>query len=124
MNFIGGSAFWRNWFPDNAPFIKSMFGIQLRRVAVALMLTAFLFLIYKKTSRFFLGYLLSKSMIETRGLFWDFFIHFGRMLPYSHSWLLDPSSLAVDKTFLINHAFPFQSQSHDMIDPRRKQYAT
>lgn len=54
MNRICNSEFWKNWFPTSASFIESMFGIQIRRVAVALIMTAALFLIYKKPSQFFL----------------------------------------------------------------------
>ena len=55
MNRIGNTNFWRNWFPASAPFIQSMFGIQIRRIAVAIIMIAFLLLIYKKPSRFFLS---------------------------------------------------------------------
>ena len=54
MNRLGNSEIWINWFPASASFVKSMFGIQIRRVAVALIMTGILFLIYKKPSQFFL----------------------------------------------------------------------
>ena len=65
-NLIGDTTYWKNWFPAHALFIRSMFGIQIRRVGVALIMTAVLFFIYKIPSRFFLspGMLDSKASKE------------------------------------------------------------
>ncbi|MCB2210296.1 CPBP family intramembrane metalloprotease [bacterium] len=51
---LGATALWTRWFPASAAFVPAMFGIQLRRVAVTLLMVLALLLIYKRPARFFL----------------------------------------------------------------------
>ena len=54
LEIVGNSGLWQGWFPSTAQFIKSMFGIQIRRILVALGMTLVLLLIYKHPARFYL----------------------------------------------------------------------
>lgn len=47
------SSIWRSIFPAGAPFISSMFGIQLRRVAVAFVLVVAMLIMRRERSSFF-----------------------------------------------------------------------
>jgi len=51
---LGKSQWFLTWFPETATFITTMLGIQLRRVAGALIMTLILFLIYRNPASFFL----------------------------------------------------------------------
>lgn len=54
FEIVGSSALWLGWFPPAAPFVQAMFGIQIRRVLVALVMALTLWAIYKRPSRFYL----------------------------------------------------------------------
>lgn len=53
MSRIGNARWFHNVFPPSAGFLTNMFGNQLRRLAVALVMLAALFLIYRKPRRFY-----------------------------------------------------------------------
>jgi len=54
LDMLGASSLWIRWFPQSSSFIKSMFGIQLRRIAVAAIMVFSLLAIYRRPNRFFL----------------------------------------------------------------------
>jgi membrane protease YdiL (CAAX protease family) len=111
-NEIASSAWWQNWFPLGAAFINSMFGFQIRRLAVALVMTLALFLIYKHPTRFFLikgnfearaskeSFLINEGTPWKRlGLYMAFFITLGTL---AFLWLANRPSLAE-----LSQALPF-----------------
>ncbi|MBG0786199.1 MAG: CPBP family intramembrane metalloprotease [Anaerolineaceae bacterium] len=51
---LGGSHLWTQWFPPTSAFVQSMFGTQLLRIIVALLMTASMLVIFRKPARFFL----------------------------------------------------------------------
>ncbi len=53
MSRIGNTHWWQSWFPLSAGFTISMFGSQLRRLVVAMIMLGSLFLIYRQTQRFY-----------------------------------------------------------------------
>lgn len=53
---LGNSQWFQTWFPESAGFTTSMLGIQVRRVAGALVMTLILYLIYRNTAKFFLTF--------------------------------------------------------------------
>lgn len=56
FGWIGQSHWFQTWFPESAGFTTSMLGVQLRRLAVAILMTLILFLIYQHPARFFLTF--------------------------------------------------------------------
>ncbi len=54
LGIISRTPIWLNWFPQSSTFIKSMFGIQLLRFIVALLMIIAMLVIFKRPSRFFL----------------------------------------------------------------------
>jgi hypothetical protein len=81
------SMFWQGWFGGpGALFARSMLGTQLGRLIVALWNAALFFGIghyfgvpygvIGVVMATFLGWILGKAMLETRGLFWSWSIHF------------------------------------------------
>jgi hypothetical protein len=53
INRVGNTPWWQNWFPASAGFTVSMFGSQLRRLAVSLIMLGSLFLVYRRAQRFY-----------------------------------------------------------------------
>lgn len=54
LGIISRTPIWLKWFPQSSTFIKSMFGIQLLRFIVALLMVIAMLVIFKRPSRFFL----------------------------------------------------------------------
>jgi membrane protease YdiL (CAAX protease family) len=54
LDLVSKMTFWLRWFPHSPSFIQSMFGIQLLRVMVAVLMMIALLVVYKRPARFFL----------------------------------------------------------------------